>query len=266
MNITVLEKTKDKMKMSFELNGITLALANSFRRMIMDEVPTMAIEDVEFRKNNSILYDEMIAHRLGLLPLKTDLKSYELPEKCSCKGEGCARCQLKLTLSEKGPKTVYASDIKSQDPKVIPVFPNTPIVKLIKGQDLELEATAILGKGKIHTKWSPGLVFYKNKPKVEIKGKCDSCTKCVEQCPVDIFTMKNKKLVINEKNLSKCHLCEACQEVCSSGAIKITANPSIFIFTVESWGQLNVKDVMLKACDVFKDKIDDFTTLVKALK
>ncbi len=65
-----------------------------------EEVPTMAIEDVEFRKNNSILYDEIIAHRLGLVPLKTDLKSYNLPEKCKCKGEGCARFQLTVPIDQ----------------------------------------------------------------------------------------------------------------------------------------------------------------------
>ena len=97
---------------------VPVAYLNTIRRFMMEEVPVMAIEDVEFKKNSSVLYDEIIAHRLGLLPLSTDFKSYTLPEKCSCKGEGCARCQLKLTLKGKGPGTVYASDIKTKDPKV----------------------------------------------------------------------------------------------------------------------------------------------------
>ena len=133
----------------------------------------------------------MIAHRLGLLSLTTDLKSYNLTKKCKCKGEGCARCQLKLTLKAKGPATVYASEIKSKDAAVKPVFPKTPIVKLLKGQDLELEATAVLGTGKEHMKWSPGLVYYKYKPSIEI-GNVKSPEAVVEACPVNIFELKWK--------------------------------------------------------------------------
>ena len=98
MEIRVLSNDKEKGKLSFIIKDTTPAFVNTLRRIMVEEVPTMAIEDVEFRKNNSILYDEMIAHRLGLISLKTDLKSYNLPENCKCKGEGCARCQLKLTL------------------------------------------------------------------------------------------------------------------------------------------------------------------------
>ena len=84
-------RLKDENKLSLIIKDTTPAFVNALRRIILDEVPTMAIEDVEFRKNNSILYDEMIAHRLGLLPLKTDLKSYTVPEHCKCEGKGCAR-------------------------------------------------------------------------------------------------------------------------------------------------------------------------------
>ena len=76
MEIRVLENNKEEGKLSFILKGADVAFANALRRVIVEEVPTMAIEDVEFRKNSSILYDEIIAHRLGLIPFKTDLKSY----------------------------------------------------------------------------------------------------------------------------------------------------------------------------------------------
>ncbi len=165
MNIQILEKSENKV--SFILAGTTFPFANALRRIMVEEVPTMAIEEVEFRSNTSILYDEIVAHRLGLLPLKTDLKSYYLPEKCKCKGAGCARCQLKMTLKSKE-GIVHASEIKSKDPKIKPVYPNTPIVKLLKGQKIELEATASLGKGKDHAKFSPGLIFYKYKPDIEV--------------------------------------------------------------------------------------------------
>src|SRR3989338_340192 len=165
MEIRVLDNNKEQGRLSFILKDSNPVFANTLRRLIIDEVPTMAIEDVEFSKNNSILYDEMIAHRLGLVPLKTDLKSYNLPEKCKCEGKGCSRCQLKMVLKvTKGSGTVYASEIKSKDPAVKPVYGDMPIVKLLKGQTLEIEATAVLGRGKDHSKWSPGLVYYKYKP------------------------------------------------------------------------------------------------------
>ena len=160
MEIRVLSNNKEERKVSFIIKDETPAFANTLRRIMTDEVPTMAIEEVEFRKNNSIMYDEMVAHRLGLVPLTTDIKSYNLPEKCKCDGEGCARCQLKLTLKvPKGSGTVYASELKSKDSAVKPVYPKMPIVKLLKGQSLELEATAVLGKGGMHAKWSPCLAY-----------------------------------------------------------------------------------------------------------
>ena len=172
MEVRILENDKEKGKLSFILKDSNPVYVNTLRRMMVDEVPTMAIEEVEFQKNNSILYDETIAHRLGLIPLKTDLKSYNLPDKCMCVGNGCFRCQLKMVLrATKGSGVVYASEIKSKDPAVKPVYPEMPIVKLLKGQTLELEATAVLGRGREHMKWSPCHVWYKYKPVIEIQEK-----------------------------------------------------------------------------------------------
>src|SRR3989344_4066327 len=80
MEIKLLENNKKEGKVSFMIKKTSPAFANSLRKYILEKVPAMAIEDVEFRKNGSILYDEMIAHRLGLIPLSTDLKSYNLPQ------------------------------------------------------------------------------------------------------------------------------------------------------------------------------------------
>ena len=137
MEVRFLESIKDE-KMSFLLKNSDVSFANTLRRLMVEEVPVMAIEDVEIRENSSALYDEILAHRLGLLPLKTDLKSYNLLEECTCKGEGCAKCSLKLTLSAKGPGMVYASDFKSKDPKIKPIFPKTPLVELFKEQEIKI--------------------------------------------------------------------------------------------------------------------------------
>ena len=113
---------KEKGKIIFTINKINPAMINTLRRYVTNYVPTLAIEEVEIMENSSALFDEMLAHRLGLIPLKTDLKSYTLSEGCKCKGKGCAQCQLHLTLKAKGPCTVYASNIVSKDPKVKPAF------------------------------------------------------------------------------------------------------------------------------------------------
>jgi len=208
MEIKLLENQEKKNKIIFSLTGVDIAYANTLRRLMGFEVPVMAIEDVEFRKNSSILYDEVLAHRLGLIPLTTDLKSYDLPNECKCKGAGCSSCQVKLTLKASGPGMVYSSDLKSKDPAVKPVFNKIPIVKLLEGQELELEATAVLGQGKVHSKWCPGLIFYK---------------------------MPNP-------------------------------DKDEFIFTVESWGQLNPKEIVLKAIDVYDKQLEEFSELIKALE
>ncbi|MBW2994491.1 DNA-directed RNA polymerase subunit D, partial [Candidatus Woesearchaeota archaeon] len=190
--IQMLNKDKKTGRVDVLLKNTTAALANTIRRTIIDSVPTMAIEEVEFRKNDSVLYDEILAHRLGLIPLKTDLKSYMLPENCKCKGEGCARCTLKLILKAKGPGTVYASDIKSKDPKIKPVYPKMIIVKLLKGQELELEATAILGHGNDHVKFSPGLVWFNAEPKITVTNKAELIEKYKEKFPMDVFDKNGK--------------------------------------------------------------------------
>src|SRR3989344_679452 len=118
MDIQLLSYDKKNEKASFIISKTTAAYMNALRRYCTERVPTLAIEDVEFRENSSVLYDEIIAHRLGLIPLRTDLKSYSLRETCKCKGEGCARCTVQLTLEGKGPGTVYASDMKSKDSHV----------------------------------------------------------------------------------------------------------------------------------------------------
>jgi DNA-directed RNA polymerase subunit D len=147
-------------KITFTLAGATPAYANALRRMATKEVPVMAIEDVEMRKNSSVLYDEIIAHRLGLIALSTDLKSYVMLPADHKGDEFINNAMVKFTLSVKGPCTVYAKDIKSKDPAIKPVHPKTPIVKLLEEQELQFEAIAILGKGKNHAKWDTGLAWY----------------------------------------------------------------------------------------------------------
>lgn len=266
IEIRLLEQDKENKKVSFVLMNSTPSFANVIRRTIVEEVPVMAIEDLEFRKNNSILYDEIVAHRMGLMPLTTDLKSYNVSSECKCKGKGCARCQLKLTLKAKGPCTVYASDLDTKDAAIKPVYPKTPIIKLLKNQSLELEATAILGRGKEHAKWAPGHVYYKNKPVIEIDiKKCDGCGKCIEQCPTKTLEIKENKAIVSKDHLMDCHLCNACVDSCPKEAIALKGSED-FIFYIESWGQLDCKQILTEASKILDNKLDEFSEKLKQAK
>ncbi len=258
MEIKLLKKEKGKD--IFLVKGVTPQYINTIRRYIVEEVPTMAIDTVKFIENSSAMYDEIIAHRLGLVVLKTDLKSYNLKEECKCKGKGCPRCQTTLVLDKKGPCMVYAEDLKPKDPKIKPVYPKTPIVKLLEGQRLKIEATATLGRGKDHVKFSPAWCYYYGYPKIEIKN-CKGSGKCVEYCPKGILKLEKKKVKVTK--IVECTLCKACEEACPNGAIKVNPSDKDFIFIIEPWGQLSSKDILNKAIEIFNNHLDQ---LIKGLK
>ncbi len=265
MEIRVLENDKENNKLSFILKDSTPVFANTLRRLMIDEVPTMAVEEIEFSKNNSILYDEMIAHRIGLITLKTDLKSYNLPDKCKCEGKGCNRCQLKLVLrATTKPGMVYASELKSKDPAVKPAYGETPIVKLLKGQTLELEATAVLGRGKDHVKWSPCHAYYKYRPIIEITGEVKNPEAIIEVDHNNIFEIKDRKLAINKDKVLDCDLSLDFSEIDKN--VKVSASDTEFIFHVESFGQLSCKEIINKALDIFDEQLDEFVEELKKAK
>lgn len=156
--MTVTMKTKTDMSV-FTFKDTHNTVVNAIRRVILDEVPTLAIEDVEISVNDSPLYDETIAHRLGLIPLKTDYKAYGFKESCKCGGIGCALCEVKMSIQASKAGEVLSGSIKSDDPKVVPADKEIPVTKLIDGKKLELTAKAIMGRGREHAKWAPAHTY-----------------------------------------------------------------------------------------------------------
>ena len=243
----------------FTIHGATPAFANALRRSMIGEVPTLAIEDICIYDNTSVLFDEILAHRLGLIPIKTDLSQYVPRAECSCGGTGCPGCTVTFTLSAEGPKTVTSGDLVSMDSNASPVYDNIPIVKLWEGQKIVLEATAEVNYGKEHAKWQPTLACgYKEYPVITITEGCDGCGKCISECPRGVLEIVDGKKagirVVNgeskEKDCSMCRLCEtACMdtEIGGEPAIKIGADSSKFIFVVESDGSLPVKEIIERA-------------------
>jgi len=255
MSIEFMDKDKETGKARFELKGATPAMANAIRRIILDNVPTMAIHKVNFTKNNSALYDEVLAHRLGLIPLTTPIKDYVAQDACSCKGEGCAKCTIKLSLSAKGPGLVTAGEIKSKDPAVKSALPDMLIVKLLKGQELEFEATAVMGRGKQHAKWTPGMPWYEYEAKVTVNNESPDFEQYKNKFPPQIF--KDGK--IQKKLIEDLNLYDACVGV-NDSIVKIEHNSNKIIFSIEPWGQLSPKEILLSALSIFNEKLDELDT------
>lgn len=142
-----------------KFNNVPRQYVNSLRRLAISEVPTLAIDDVVMLENSSVMHDEAVAHRLGLIPLRTDPGRFVMPHECDCKSTlGCSKCRVLLVLdseaSEKS-KVVLSGELVSEDELVKPVSKDIPIVVLAPSQKLKFEAYARLGTGKDHAKWQP---------------------------------------------------------------------------------------------------------------
>ncbi len=144
--------------MSVKLKGVPLVYANALRRFCLNGVPIFSIDTIDIIENSSVLPDEGIAHRLGMIPLITDLSRFVEPSKCECHSEtGCSNCRVMLVLdseAEDTTKTVMSSEITSEDETVKPISDKIPIITLAPGQKIKLEAYARLGRGTEHAKWN----------------------------------------------------------------------------------------------------------------
>ena len=269
MQIEVLERDENNIRML--VRDVDVAFLNSLRRIILAEVPCMAIDEVVIIENSSVLHDEILAHRLGLIPLKTDLDAYNMPEECPCKSEfGCNLCRVSIALDiEAGEeeRVVYSGDLVSENPEIAPVSDRIPIVKLAPGQRIRLEAYARLGRGKDHAKWQPvSVCAYKNLPKISIdKERCDACGKCVEICPKQVLVKMGSEIKV--RNVLDCSLCEDCADICPQDppAIKVDWEKSSFIFNIETNGVLPIERIFAEALKILDKKCNEFIEEILSL-
>ena len=156
-SVEVVEKSNERIVVRF--SNIPRQYINSLRRLAISEVPTLAIDDVVVLENSSVMHDEAVAHRLGLIPLRTDPGRFVMPTECDCKSTlGCSKCRVLLVLdAEANEKTmvVTSGELVSEDETVKPVSKDIPIIVLAPNQKLKFEAYARLGIGKDHAKWQP---------------------------------------------------------------------------------------------------------------
>ena len=264
MEIKLVDKNDFNARLVIE--GVDSAFMNSLRRIIVAEVPAMAIDEVVVIENSSMLHDEILAHRLGFVPLRTDLDSYNLPENCPCKSElGCNLCRASLTLNVEatnGGRTVYSGDLVSENPNITPVSTRIPIVKLAPDQHLKLENYARLGKGEKHAKWQPvSKCTYRHFPKVKISEKeCDSCGKCVDACPKRVLSISEGGKRPDLRNVIDCTMCRDCVGACPKNppAIEVSSNKDVFVMDIESTGALPFDRIVTEAIKILDGKFESF--------
>lgn len=211
-------------------------LANAIRRSV-SEVPTLAIDEIEMFKNDSALYDEVLAHRFGLVPLKTEKGMTE-------------KTKIDLKLSKTGPCTVYSGDLKGAADVV---YDNIPLTILGDGHKLELVATAVLGKGVNHAKYIPGLCYYRHVLEVKSSPQIDSIVKA------------SKGLIAPEKKGSKwlCDLNEAQVDEIENLEKDSVNDSNEILLVIESYGNMPAKDILTKACEALADNLDEFEKAIK---
>ncbi|MFQ5907719.1 MAG: DNA-directed RNA polymerase subunit D [Thermoplasmata archaeon] len=275
MKITVREMTDQDARLLIE--EAEASFVNALRRTLMADVPKMAIEEVEFhlgpirgedgKEYESVtpLFDEIIAHRLSLIPIPTDLEIFEPRETCStCGGEGCPNCTIMFSLNKRGPGTAFSRDlVPVGDAKLAPRDPDIPIVKLGEGQAMLIYATAVLGSGVDHAKWqaAQGAAF-KFYPILEFDPKEKALTQEVaDVCPVNILEA-NKEFRVTD--IEKCTLCRLCEEA-SEGRIKVSGDPNRFLFRFETDGALTTHEALSAALDILQHKFEDLAAGVEAL-
>lgn len=154
---------QDEKSVRVLIQEIPLSVANSVRRFIINEVPTMSVEEILIVENTSSLTNEILSHRISLVPFFSDLERYRAREECDCGSKlGCEKCVVRYVLKKEGAEglvTAYSRDMTAEDSSttVHPASADIPIVKLGPGQSIELELYVRVGRGKQHSKWQPGI-------------------------------------------------------------------------------------------------------------
>jgi len=240
----------------------------------------MAIDMVEIHENSTVLNDEFVAHRLGLIPLvSTSVHTYLNPRECECIG-ACDRCSVTFTLKVKNSRDeVMHVTSKHLNPQVegvdvVPIDKSYEvqedhailIVKLGKNQELNLTAIAKKGLGKEHAKWSPvAVATFQFDPDIKInQEEMDSLSEekkkeFVESCPTKVYAYKEQTRQVVIEDATKCTYCGECQKKCEAlgvpDLVHIAPKPGRFIFSVESTGVLPPEQIVLTALNVLKEKL-----------
>ncbi|KAJ1654011.1 RNA polymerase II subunit 3 [Dispira simplex] len=233
--------------LDFVLSNTDLSVANALRRVMIAEVPTIAIDIVQIEKNTSVLADEFLAHRLGLIPLcSSTVDRMKYTRDCNCI-QACENCTVELTLDmccqDDDTMEVTSRSLLSNDPNVVPVLTDDSdtgilIVKLRKGQELKVNCLAKKGVAKEHAKWSPvSAVGFEYDPHNRLRH-------------TQYWVEQDEKV---EWPLS--HNAPEEPEPKPGEPFDFKAEPNRFYFRVETVGSLRPEEVFLTAISVLQDKL-----------
>lgn len=240
MKLEILEKGDDSLR--FLLKGVSLPFANALRRAIISEVPVFAIEDVYFYENTSPMWDEYIAHRLGLVPLKAEWGTYN------------DESEARFLLDKEGPATVYSGDLTPETPGVEIVDPEIPIVHLTEGQRLRLEAVAKVGTARDHAKWQAGLASFRPVVRIDVKDK-DAVKSVFPDFDFKALERENE----SPEGVSDA-LYNLIDEVLEKhpDAAEVRKKDDVFIFYVESYGNMPVDTLVKAAAQSLVRRLEEF--------
>lgn len=261
MNVEVLESSGRDIELRVE--DTSVGQMNALRRTMMNEVPTLAIEEVTIYDNRSALFDEVIAHRLGLLPVPTDPSLFDEwdpdaePETQTEELED----EVLYTLTYEGPGTVLAQDLKpaSEDESAEIAEPEVPIVKLGRDQRLMLEATATLGTGSQHAKWQPvNAVGYRERPTVEVDGELDldreDLQELKELAPDDALEFSGSEVEILDE-VDAHDFFKNVEPMFDLENVERGTEDGVYILRFETDGSLTPKQALQKAVDLLDTKL-----------
>lgn len=229
----------------FVVRGITPAVANGIRRAIIADVPTMTIDDVRVIENSSVMFDEQIALRLGLVPLTTPVDEFEPGD------------AVTLSLDVEGPATAYSGDLVSSDAMVEPADKNVPIIDLKypetadSPQRLQVEADAVMGYGRDHAKNQGGVaVGYRHLQTVEVVGDLPEYSEEEKHIVRGVMEEDGELVRTDEfgNDLSERY---------PGKELAVHDVPNAFVFHVESDGSMSVEDLVLGAVDSLYDRADE---------
>ncbi len=228
------DKTNNQIVFKSDLDE---TIVNSIRRYL-NRILVMAVDELEISKNDSPLYDETLAHRVGLIPLETAGTTVE-----SSPGE--------LTLSVKKKGVVYSGDLKG---KPAPVYDKIPITTLDKDQEVTFTATVRSGTGKEHSKFSPGIMFYRHVTELIMDKSLLEEIKKV--CPEDQIKEKGDKIIIVDDG--KKEIADVCEGIANKKGKKAEVNEKKdLIVTIESFGQMAPEKMFNGSLDVLKKDLKE---------
>ncbi|XP_045593213.1 DNA-directed RNA polymerases I and III subunit RPAC1 isoform X2 [Procambarus clarkii] len=235
----------NSLEMEIDFIGFHISLVNAIRRIILAEVPTMAIEKVYMYNNTSIVQDEVLAHRLGLVPLKVDPRYFEFRNKV-------LSSSLKwVPLGNQG----FFKEAKMQ-----PLHQDILLAKMNAGHVIELEAYAVKGIGSDHAKFQPGLAWYRLLPEIELTREVEGeqaelLQKCFSPGVIDVVTTPGGKKIakVNDARNDSCSR-NVFEYDSIKDAVKLTRKPEHVIFYVESHSALKSYEILEESVNIMIGK------------